>query len=181
MPSSGRGPRSSPARQPDHPRDQLDRPCRIDYKAISLRPGNVSDVDPKDGAVIVYIRHLFQDVSRERVTMQRGTTVYVPCRLSRSGFSSERVFRVTQADTQEYVGAAPVFYCWTSDGRRLGPDTPAKNSPIDGLVEGYVLLNGGDRAKVEFPDGEVAEMMVADLHQEGSVKLEPYPDVPVGS
>ncbi len=110
--------------------------------------------------------------------MDRGSTVYLACRLTRSGFSSERVFRVPQADGEECVGAAPVHYCWNEAGRRLGDDEPRRGDSMAGIVAGHVLANGGETAKVELPDGQWVEVQPGQLL---SLTVERYPHVPVRS
>jgi hypothetical protein len=95
--------------------------------------------------------------------MRPRTTVLLACRLSRSGFSGERVFRVTLAGgSGEHVGVAPVDYCKTPDGEPIGDDQPAqKNS--EGLVEGLLIENGGDTAHIATPDGETITVDVGQI------------------
>src|SRR5437868_3254185 len=87
--------------------------------------------------------------------MDYGEMVLLRCWLTRGGFSGERVFRLIQADSaDEYVGAAPVDYCFHLDRTSIGPDEPRKGHPIEGLVTGRVIENGEDRVLVAVPDGE---------------------------
>ncbi len=106
-------------------------------------------------------------------------TVFLPCKLTLSGFSSERVFRITQADDSVYVGAAPVHYCWTEDGKRLGEGEPAHEESLAGLVQGLVIANGGERAKVQIPDGELIQVWTSIYKRRPEVDPEPYFDVPI--
>ena len=78
-----------------------------------------------------------------RMLMNKGQTILLPCQLSRSAFSGERVFFVTQADGKEYVGVAPVDYCFRSDKAPIGPDDPPGKNRVDGFVEGRVIEDGG--------------------------------------
>jgi hypothetical protein len=50
--------------------------------------------------------------------------VRIPCRISRSAFSDERVFRVASADGAEHIGAASVVYFSKGDRSALGPKDP---------------------------------------------------------
>jgi hypothetical protein len=85
--------------------------------------------------------------------MQPDRSVNLSCRISRSGFSGERVFRVTCSDGSEHVGVAPTHYCRTCDGSHLGPDMPPKGQRIEGLIEGMLIENGGEGVAVALPDG----------------------------
>lgn len=95
--------------------------------------------------------------------MEKSQTVLLPCHLTRSGFSGERVFRLTLADQSEYVGVAPIDYCRHQDRSPLGPDDPAKGGSIEGFVEGQVLANGGQLAHVVVPDGEVIQVSIQQI------------------
>ncbi len=106
-------------------------------------------------------------------------TVFLPCKLTLSGFSSERVFRVTQVDDSVYIGAAPVHYCWTEDGKKLGVGEPAPEQPIAGLVQGLVITNGGEQARVQTPDGELVRVSASSYKRRPEVNPEPYFDVPI--
>ena len=112
----------------------------------------------------------------------RGEKVLVECRISRSGFVSERIFRVEQTNKSEHIGAAPVHYCWTQDGMRLTAQLPAENAKIPGLVQGYVISNGGLVARIETPDGQTVEVMTSVVKRDRDLPaLKPYHHVPIGS
>jgi hypothetical protein len=100
-------------------------------------------------------------MSKGGSTMQPNSSVLVACRLSRSGFSGERVYRVTLADGKtEHVGVAPVHYCRTAKREPIGRDQPSSGNQIDGLIEGLLVENGGDEADVAMPDGETIRVNV---------------------
>jgi hypothetical protein len=85
-----------------------------------------------------------------------GTLVAVNCAISRGGFSSERVFRITLADGEEHVGAAPVQYFFDETATRLSPDKPLRGETLLGLVTGRVVdTEGQDVYLVSVPSGEV--------------------------
>jgi hypothetical protein len=85
--------------------------------------------------------------------MRSNQAVNLRCRISRGGFSGERVFRVTCYDGTEHVGAAPTHYCLTGNGNPLGPDVPQKGKPIDGWVEGMLVAEDDRKLTVALPDG----------------------------
>lgn len=98
--------------------------------------------------------------------MRHGQVVLVACTLSRSAFSGERVFRVKSADDQtEHVGIAPTRHCFlpTDPPVPIGPEDPPKGQRIDGLVEGFLVENGGDTAEVVLPDRESITVRVGQI------------------
>ena len=111
--------------------------------------------------------------------MSRGQTVLLACRISPSGFSGERVFRITLAKNAEYIGIAPVDYCRRHDQSTVGSNEPAKGKRINGFVEGRVLEKSGDKAKVALPDGEVITVPFDRISFVGEPTETTY--VPVGS
>jgi hypothetical protein len=90
--------------------------------------------------------------------MQGDRSVYLACRLSRSGFSGERVFRVCCHDGSEHVGVAPTHYCHTIAGEPLGRDLPPKGARIEGLIEGILVDRGSKRITVALPDGDTIQV-----------------------
>jgi hypothetical protein len=106
------------------------------------------------------------------------TMVAVRCQISRSGFSSERVFRITLPNGGEYVGAGPVEYFFDENRRRLAADQPAQREVrIPGFVAGRVVtaepvavpllsLPSGDVVRIgrseitEYPGGSHAHVPV---------------------
>ena len=109
--------------------------------------------------------------------MESGELVLLRCRITRGGFSGERVFRLMQADpVEEYVGAAPVDYCFHLDRRPIGIEEPGKGQPIEGLVTGRIIENGGSLVRVLFPDGETVLMTTSQIAYRRKTDY-----VPVGS
>jgi hypothetical protein len=108
--------------------------------------------------------------------MQGDRSVYLACRLSRSGFSGERVFRVACQDGSEHVGVAPTHYWLTSAGEPLGPDLPPKGERIQGLIEGILVDHGSKRITVALPDGDTIQVNPDQLRSPEGVA-----HVPVGS
>ncbi len=90
--------------------------------------------------------------------MNAGQPVLVQCKISRSAFSGERGFWLTTAVGEEYVGMAPVGYCYRADRTPVGPDEPAEGKRISGFVAGRVVANGGDVITVATPDGGAAQV-----------------------
>jgi hypothetical protein len=88
--------------------------------------------------------------------MTRIKPIALRCKISRGGFSGERVVHVVGPDGKEYKGLAPTHYCWTEDGQRLGLEEPAAGNSIDGLVAAQRLVDlPGNQVVVTTPDGEV--------------------------
>jgi hypothetical protein len=100
----------------------------------------------------------------------------VRCRISRSGFSGERVFRVTPYDGAEHVGVAPTHYFRTAAGKPLGADTPAKGQPIQGWIEGVLIDDDGEKVTIALPDGNTIKVRPDQIQTPTSP---PY--VPIGS
>jgi hypothetical protein len=73
--------------------------------------------------------------------------VALRCRISRSGFDYERVFRTTLANGTEHIGAAPADYFFTEDQRPLPPDQPAERLVrIPGFVAARIIQRKPDGA-----------------------------------
>jgi hypothetical protein len=91
--------------------------------------------------------------------MPTGELVYVRCHFTRGGFSSERVFRLTTARDEEFVGSAPLKYCQTAGGQPLSPEQPAEGARVAGRVAARVIRSEPDgSAWLSFPDGSVAQV-----------------------
>jgi len=98
--------------------------------------------------------------------------ILIRCRISRSGFSSERVFRVNRSDGPEHIGAAPVRYFFTEGKKPLPPDQPAERGvQIKGFLTGRVVLEeSAEVILVSVPSGEVLRVNrqeTAEYPQEG--------------
>jgi hypothetical protein len=80
--------------------------------------------------------------------------VGVLCRLQRSTFEEERVFRFRRRDGAEYIGISPIRYCHHPDGGALKVGEPESGEQIDGLVDARLVQNGGTEVWVSLPTGE---------------------------
>jgi hypothetical protein len=79
--------------------------------------------------------------------MYPQSLVALRCRISRSGFDYERVFRVTLANGAEHIGAAPAIYFFTEDQRPLPADQPAERLVrIPGFVAARIIERKADGA-----------------------------------
>jgi hypothetical protein len=103
--------------------------------------------------------------------------VMVTCRIGRSAFSGERIFVITQADGTEYVGAAPREVCFTTDYQPIG-DAPKQGEQMNGYIQGALIGNGGDEARVALPDGEAIRVKAGNVFR-GETRELHY--VPLGS
>jgi len=96
--------------------------------------------------------------------MKRGEMVLVACSLEAGAFSGERIFTLDLADTQSsYSGVVPAHYCFDENQQSLNQNQPAKDKPINGFVEAFLVANGGDQATVEFPDGEALRISLSQI------------------
>ena len=95
-----------------------------------------------------------------------GKPVIVECRISRSAFSGERVFRATLADGKEHLGAASLIYFSKSDGTPLGPDEPPPDRQMKGRIVGRIIKEFDNTVFVSLPDGELAELKRSQVGRE---------------
>jgi hypothetical protein len=93
----------------------------------------------------------------EAVAMVNESLVALRCRISRSGFPSEKVFRVTLASGAENVGAAPADYFFGEDRRPLPSDQPAQRMVrVPGFVAARIVERKPDGVLlVSVPSGDV--------------------------
>jgi hypothetical protein len=113
---------------------------------------------------------------QEGSIMQNDRVRYVRSRISRSGFSGERVFRVTQDDGSEHVSVAPTHYFQTEAGELLGADMPAKGKPMRGWIEGMLIADDGEKLTIALPDGNTIK-----VHPDQVQTPTSRPYVPIGS
>ena len=92
--------------------------------------------------------------------------VTVSCRISRSGFSGEHVFHVKRADGgSEYVGVAPVHYFRGTNAKPLASDAATRpGEVVNGQIVALLIENGGDKANVVFPGGEMLQVKSDQVH-----------------
>ncbi|MEI7686988.1 MAG: hypothetical protein WCL32_18365 [Planctomycetota bacterium] len=79
--------------------------------------------------------------------------VKVQCKVSRSGFSSERVFRI-----ENFKGVSHRDYILDDDDRSIGDDVPPEGEEADAYVAAQVLQYDGDEATISLPSGDVVAM-----------------------
>jgi hypothetical protein len=106
--------------------------------------------------------------------------IAVKCRISRGGFSGERVVKLTSADGQERIALSPTHYCWNDRREQLQP-----GEPQTGEIEGWVAAQEVRREPagvvlITTPDGEAFEVKSGDIG-ERPPSSEPEHHVPVGS
>jgi hypothetical protein len=112
--------------------------------------------------------------------MSSDQLIRLPCKITRGGFPSERVFRLLLADGSVHVGAAPIEYLFTADRTRLGPDVPTqKGVSIPGFVTARIVAVGpAETVLVSVPSGEVLRVNADAI---GNHSAEAPSDVPVKS
>lgn len=73
------------------------------------------------------------------------------CKIYPSAFSGEIIFRV-DTKSGDYEGVAPKHY--------VKPDIKLEKDGVDGKIKVRVLSNGGDKARVFVPDGQILVVSV---------------------
>jgi hypothetical protein len=104
--------------------------------------------------------------------MASNGLILVRCRISRGGFSSEKVFRVTLNDGTEHIGAAPAGYFFLQNKRQLPPDQPSRRGEqIAGFLTARIVAEEADDVLlVSVPLDEVLRLkreQTAEYPQEG--------------
>ena len=79
----------------------------------------------------------------------------LPCKIELGAFSSERVFRITLANGQEYQSLAPYLHFWNNENERLTKNQPAAGETMEGLIAALLIGKENGDLVVEIPDGEV--------------------------
>jgi hypothetical protein len=111
--------------------------------------------------------------------VQTSQFVALDCKITRGGFSDERIFKLRRHDGTEYTGIASRRYCWGPDDRLLAADEPpSADEWIKGKVAARILSADGREADVSVPDGEAITVNVDQLRARPS---EAGINVPVGS
>jgi hypothetical protein len=81
--------------------------------------------------------------------------IALSCKISRGGFTDERVFRVGMADGETYIGACSRRYCYTKDKHIIKDEQPKRGETIDGLVLARHIRDEEGNLLVSVPDGAV--------------------------
>jgi hypothetical protein len=111
--------------------------------------------------------------------MPNNDTITVSCKITRSGFPTERVFRVQLASGETHVGAAPRPYFFTAGGRPLDENQPGQGKSLDGrIMARRIRPEEAGNVLVSVPDGAV--LMVRE-DRIGAPPKEASTDVPVQS
>ena len=100
------------------------------------------------------------------------------CKISRGGFTQERVFRVEPSTGEAYIGTAPLHYCYTANNRLLDSEQPPAGKQLLGKVAARLIKEEDGMALVSLPDGHVL-IVPKDQYQEWPRGVEPH--VPVQS
>ena len=78
----------------------------------------------------------------------------VPCKISRSGFSSERVFEIVGEDSS-IKGVCNKQYCLDAYRDLISDDVPPVGVSIDGFVVVRVLSEEAGVVTISLPSGDV--------------------------
>jgi hypothetical protein len=79
---------------------------------------------------------------------------FVPCRIERGGFSSERTFSLDRED-HTLSGTANVRYLRDANGQPLGDEQPPFGQEIAGFVQCRRIKAEDDRVFVEVPSTDL--------------------------
>ncbi len=79
------------------------------------------------------------------------------CKLYPSAFSGEVVFQVDTSAGKPYEGVAPKHY--------VSPSATPPENGVRGKVKVRVLSNGGDKARVSTPDGQILTVSAKKVHE----------------
>lgn len=91
------------------------------------------------------------------------TLMFVPCRIQRGGFSSERTFEIREGDKSS-MGTADVDYLRDGSWNHLDEDEPDENVVIEGYVQCKVLRTiGDDQVLIEVPGAKTVYATKADI------------------
>lgn len=87
---------------------------------------------------------------------------WIPCKIERGGFSSERTFEI---DTPEgkLVGTAFVDHLRNKQRKPLDETMPAAGNQIEGFVKCRIIRHQDDRVLVEVPSADVVNVPSNDL------------------
>jgi hypothetical protein len=90
--------------------------------------------------------------------MSQRDLVALACKISRSGFPNEAIFRVQVANGDTYVGAAPRQYFYRLDWKPLPEDQPPEGKRIDGRILARIIRKVDEDFLVSVPDGGVLQV-----------------------
>jgi hypothetical protein len=90
--------------------------------------------------------------------MSQRDLVALSCKISRSGFPNEAIFRVQVANGDTYVGAAPREYFYKSDEKPLQEDEPGEGKKIEGKILAREIGKVDGDFLVSVPDGGVLQV-----------------------
>lgn len=100
------------------------------------------------------------------------------CKISRGGFSNERVFAF-EVGSRTYEGVASRRHMWHSDGTGIEEGEPPLDEVIDGLVAAKILeVDGANKmATISIPDGNVIKVPLSQLVERPKVTSAEYVSV----
>jgi hypothetical protein len=84
---------------------------------------------------------------------------FVPCRIARGGFSSERTFFIdVEGEERVLCGTAHLDYLRDADRQPIGDEQPLPGEEISGFVQCREIESADGRVVVEVPSTDLLEM-----------------------
>ena len=90
---------------------------------------------------------------------------FIPCRIERGGFTSERTFEIDVTGGGRLLGTANADYLRLSDRSALDEDTPSYGEKIDGCVACRKVKEDGQTILVEVPSSDVIHVTASELYE----------------
>lgn len=92
-------------------------------------------------------------------------SLFVPCKIERGGFSSERVFEIKVShEGDSLTGTANLRYLLDEHRRPLSPDSPAPGTTIDGFVQCLLIEQSVDgTVTIEVPSTDMLNVSEDEL------------------
>ena len=91
---------------------------------------------------------------------------WIPCKIERGGFSSERTFEIKLANGDILAGTAFVRYFLDKHRQPLDEDLPQYNEPLDGFAKCRVVRQiSDDEVLIDLPSSDVIRVPKGELQQ----------------
>lgn len=93
----------------------------------------------------------------------RMPDIFLPCKIERGGFSSERTFVIDLADGSKLIGTADTEYLRDDKKNSIGGDQPPHGEQKKGLVQCRRVSDEDGHLVVEVPSADLIRVTQGDL------------------